>query len=156
MTWLLLVLAGCPHQAAPPVYTTPIPDLVEPDPLDLSALDTSDACPAAVPYLPGKPAPHVDSDGLVTCRGQIVPEARIMALLYDERIAAYWRDQAARSTEYRGIDRLRCEQVAGDRWDYCQDLRHELRAQRTATAVAGVAGFVLGGVIVASIERITR
>lgn len=152
---LVSFLAGCPHPEPPPIFVQPIPELTEPEPLELPILDSP--CPEAIPFIPGVSLPpEFMLDGLPVCRAQLVPEARILGLLYDERIAIYYREQAERCTTYREYDRQHCELIAGQRWDYSQDLRDELRGAKVATIVAGVGGFILGGAIVAGIERVSR
>lgn len=155
MILLLLVMAACAPKTPPPVFAQAIPEPEAPRVLDLPEGLTADACLDVVPYLPGKPPPLV-VDGLVTCRAQIVPELDVIQAIRDGQLVTYWQALYETSHHHRGIDRLHCDDIAGARWEYTQELRHELRMTKTAAAVAGVVGFIAGGLIVAGIERVTR
>jgi hypothetical protein len=104
-----------------------------------------DACAQTIPLIPGEVVgPELVVDGLAACRAQVVPEHRMLELLYDERIAVYWRERAERCGFYRELDRERAEQVCGQRWEYGMDVRAELRVARAALVGVGVASFLAG------------
>lgn len=143
--WIvLLILTACAPKPAPAVFVTPIPEAAPPPELeDLAALLGADACTDAAPYIPGKPPPYVVA-GVVTCRALVVPEADVVACLHDADLVAYWQQLAELGHAHREIDRLRCEDVAGQRWDYGQDLRGDLRRARIETTAGAAAGLLIG------------
>lgn len=156
MIALVLTLVACVPRLPPPVFSVEIPEAQAPPHLeDLDELWNGDTCLEAAPYIPGEPPPFT-VDGRVSCRAQVVPDADVVACLHDRDLVTYWRDVADTCQTYRAVDRARCEDVAGHRWEYAQDLRGELRRARIETSAAAAAGLVIGlavGMAAAEIGR---
>lgn len=152
---LLVLLAACAPRTPPAVFAAAIAEPPLPRAIQLPDDLEADACLDIVPYLPGSPPPFVIDD-VVQCRAQVVPELDVIRAIRDGQLVGYWQELYETSHYYRGIDRLHCEDVAGGRWEHGRELERELRVTKAVAAGSAVAGFILGGLIVAGIERVTR
>ena len=152
---LLALTLACPPKSPPPVFVAPIPS---PAPaatrIEIPAPEPDDV-PSPTVVIPGLDMPYT-VDGLATHRGTLLSPSDVAACLDSRAMEIYWQGAYRISVEGRTTDRIRCEDVAGSRWQYGEDLRHELRITRATTAAAGVVGFIAVGLIVAGIERVTR
>lgn len=133
---LALLLVACLKSGGPTVYPVEQPELVTPERVELDP--ARDECAQVVPYLPGRPAPLLDEQGLVACRAQVVPESRLVQLLAAESLAPYWEAEARRCHEGRSRDRVWCQGVVD---------AVDLRARQAERSLA-VRSLVTGGLFV--------
>jgi hypothetical protein len=142
---LLAALTGCIPKA-PPVFSAAVPEMTAPEYEVPPA--TADACPQAEPYIPGDVPPHV-TDGVVSCRAQVVPEHQVIDLLHSKALAEYYEDVAGICRHYRDLDRQHCEAVVAQERADSAILRRQITVHQLLLPVAVVAalfaGFIAGG-----------
>lgn len=143
VVFLLLVgalAAACAPRVPPPVFGEAPPPIEEPATSEWTPHpdDTLPAC-VVTSYTPKTPA--------LGCRGVVVPESDYAALLTYETTCPYWEAGWRGERVERLLDWGRCEDVAGSRWLYGEELRRDLRTAKWTAIGLGVGGLVVGAIV---------
>ncbi len=148
---LLVLMLACSPKTPPAVFSEPLEELVEPAPTKDPVVDSRDL-DDIYSLKPGQRAVGVDESGNGTTFAVMLPPSEYAFLLRDGIHADHWQGEARRMFSGRNTDRLICEQVAGDRWEYGKTLAAELRWRRVVTAVALGGVFAVGVTVGVAIE----
>lgn len=140
----LLLLLGCPKATPPAVFPDAFPQVTNLEAPEF--LDGDDACPRAVPYLPGRPAPYV-LDGAVSCRGTVVRESYVLGCKQAKDERSTWLDAASTCYAGRAIDRAHAQHVVNRMHAYETDIERDNRALRYAGPVLFVSGVIVGAAV---------